>query len=138
MKSKGTPKGMGKDEIAALSLERRQQLLVLLSNYGPSNMDFLVTKLGYSKSSIAQWLYAMIETGHVVSTTVLQGRNFKYYERGPNMEPLRAYAHGICKSSYIPGRDAVVKQRTVPARQVGMRRDALVAALFGAGPAVHA
>ena len=34
--------------------------------------------------------------------------------------------------------DTMIKRRFVPAVQVGMARDVLVAALFGAGPAVHA
>lgn len=44
------------------------------------------------------------------------------------------------KSERLPFRaaDTMIKRRFVPAVQVGMCRDALVAALFGAGPAMHA
>lgn len=136
MKSKKSPQ--------EILLEKMLNVHAFIERSGDCTMRRLCLAFGVRSSSLRHSLNLLYDSGH------LDKREGKRHNQG--QEPGVWFATGIEKAIVAPARkasipykarsdappDATIKRKFTSAKQIGIPRDALVAAFFGAGPAAHA
>lgn len=131
-KSKRRKAGERSVAIQAESLARRQELLTFIETHGPVLTTTISEKTKVKRTSLFVWLRDMEEQGYVVHAampgegTGTRGQNL--WSRGPNRDPLKLLKGG---GSFGGPVKPEILRKVVKAKQIGMLRDPLVAALFG-------
>lgn len=110
-----------KEEFRADAIEKIRALLAL----GPISSPAVAEKLGLNTSTAYAFMHHMHkELREIRKTGLRDAQNRELWELGEDL--LLPTDEELLEQSFEP------KRATVPARQVGMWRDGLVCALFGA------
>lgn len=99
----------------------RSCILEFIRRNGEVNTDRILVVFGYPRAMVNTWLHEMEQTGHVVLIQKKETRIRNYWMAGENKAPLANFRR----------HDPTIRQVFVKAKQIGMARDELVAALFG-------
>ena len=136
MKMVNKNKGKPRAQVEAESLKNRNLVLAFVRRHDDgADTDAIVAATGCTRSTLRMWLLGMVESGHVTlyQTEVGEGRYRNIWSAGTNTAPLEKFTQECLD---FQRKDPVIRRSFVKAKQVGMSRDSLVAALFG--PAVRA
>ena len=119
-------KNKSREGVMERCLLDRSCILEFIRRNGEVNTDRILAVFGYPRAMVNTWLHEMEQTGHVVLIKKNEARIRNYWMAGENKTPLANFRR----------HDPTIRQVFVKAKQIGMVRDELVAALFG--QAVHA
>lgn len=115
-----------RDEVRERCPIHRSCILEFIRRNGEVNTDRIVSTFEYPRAMINTWLHEMAKTEHVVLRQAKGDRIRNYWTAGENKAPLANFKR----------HDPTIRQVFVKAKQIGMVRDELVAALFGNARAV--
>lgn len=110
-----------REEVRERCLLDRSCILEFIRRNGEVNTDRILAVFGYPRAMVNTWLHEMEQTGHVVVRQEKGNRIRNFWMAGENKTPLANFRR----------HDPTIRQVFVKAKQIGMKRDLLVAALFG-------